>query len=104
MFRWATRADSQVTKIAAKVYFINRMSAPVSNQTEAAPARVVVIEDQRELREGLQTLLNFTPNFRCVKSFGSMESALENIAAVETDLILTDIGLPRMNGIEEARS
>lgn len=79
------------------------MPAPFSNQTEVAPVRVVVIEDQRELREGLQTLLNFTPNFRCAQSFGSMETALENIAAVETDLILTDIGLPRMNGIEGTR-
>lgn len=79
------------------------MPTLASNQTETATVRVVVIEDQRELREGLQTLLNFTPDFRCVRSFGSMESALENIVAVETDLILTDIGLPRMNGIEGTR-
>ncbi len=79
------------------------MPALAINQTETAPIRVVVIEDQRELREGLQTLLNFTPDFRCVKSFSSMEPALENIADIETDLILTDIGLPRMNGIEGTR-
>ncbi len=65
--------------------------------------RVVVIEDQRELREGLRILLDFTPDFQCVHSFGSMEDALENIEAGAADLILTDIGLPRMNGIEGAR-
>ena len=79
------------------------MLATASNPAETTTTRVVVIEDQRELREGLQTLLNFTPDFCCVRSFGSMESALENIAAVETDLILIDIGLPRMNGIEGTR-
>ena len=65
--------------------------------------RVVVIEDQRELREGLRMLLDYTTDFQCVQSFGSMENALENIEADATDLILTDIGLPRMSGIEGAR-
>jgi len=79
------------------------MSIHASNQIETAPVRVVVIEDQRELREGLQTLLNFTPDFRCVKSFGSMETALAGLEADTADLILTDIGLPRMDGIEGTR-
>lgn len=61
--------------------------------------RIVIIEDERELREGLQSLVNFTPNFTCVKSFGSMETALAQIRDGEVDLVLTDIGLPRMNGI-----
>jgi DNA-binding NarL/FixJ family response regulator len=64
----------------------------------------VVIEDVRELREGLQSLLNFTPNFRCVKSFGAMDEALRFIEADNLpDLILTDIGLPRLDGIEGTR-
>ncbi len=73
------------------------------NPQKSQTIRVVVIEDQRELRDGLKTLLDFTPNFRCVKSFGSMEDALRGIEAGTVDLILTDIGLPRMNGIEGTR-
>ena len=73
------------------------------NPTKAEPFRVVVIEDQRELRNGLQTLLNFTPTFTCVKSFGAMDEALRNIESDTADLILTDIGLPRLNGIEGTR-
>ena len=65
--------------------------------------RVVVIEDERELRNGLQLLLNMTPNFACVKSFGSMEDALREIAPETADMILTDIGLPNLNGIEGTR-
>ena len=79
------------------------MLASASNLAETATTRVVVIEDQRELRDGLQTLFNFTPNFRCVRSFSSMEDALANIEIDSADLILTDIGLPRMNGIEGTR-
>ena len=68
-----------------------------------SPIRVLVIEDVRELREGLQSLLNLTPNFQCVKSFGAMDEALRFITADSADLILTDIGLPRLDGIEGTR-
>ncbi len=79
------------------------MPALVSNPTKTATVRVVVIEDQRELREGLKILLDFTPDFRCVQSFSSMEDALAGLEADTADLILTDIGLPRMDGIEGTR-
>ncbi len=79
------------------------MPALASNQTEIARVRVVVIEDQRELREGLKILLDFTSGFRCIKCFGSMEDALDGLEADTADLILTDIGLPRMDGIEGTR-
>ncbi len=75
----------------------------LTGELKNAPIRVVVIEDMRELREGLQSLLNFTPNFRCVKSFGAMDEALRFIKADTADLILTDIGLPRLDGIEGTR-
>lgn len=66
-------------------------------------ARIAIVEDERELREGLQTLINFSAPFRCVKSFDSMENAVREIDATNVDLVLTDIGLPKMNGIEGTR-
>jgi DNA-binding NarL/FixJ family response regulator len=65
--------------------------------------RVIVVEDERELREGLRVLLDFSPNFECAAIFGSMEDALRRITPGEADLVLTDIGLPRMDGIEGTR-
>lgn len=77
------------------------------NQTHRAsgpappPAiRVVIVEDQRELREGLVMLINGTPGFRCVGSFRTMEEALRGISREQPDLVLTDIGLPGMSGTE----
>src|SRR5262249_46191652 len=65
----------------------------------AAVIRVVIVEDVREVREGLAALINGTRGFRCTGSYFSMETALAGIDDKNTDLILTDIGLPGMSGI-----
>jgi DNA-binding NarL/FixJ family response regulator len=62
--------------------------------------RAAIIEDQREIREGLRTLIEGTPGYRCTGAFRSMEEALEGIARQVPDVILVDIGLPGMSGIE----
>jgi len=65
--------------------------------------RVVLVEDIREVREGLATLINGTHGFRCVASYYSMEAALAGIGQQPPDVILTDIGLPGMTGVEGTR-
>ena len=62
--------------------------------------KVVVIEDLREVREGLTALINGTQGFKCIGSYFSMEAALLRLADDKPDVILTDIGLPGMSGIE----
>ena len=65
--------------------------------------RVVIVEDQRELREGLAMLINGTAGFRCAGSFRTMEEALRGISRELPELVLTDIGLPGMSGTEGIR-
>ena len=65
--------------------------------------RVAIIEDLREVREGLAALINGTAGFRCAGSFRTMEDALRQVNHELPDVILTDIGLPGMSGIEGIR-
>ena len=71
--------------------------------TRSMPVRVVLIEDLREVREGLSILINGTAGFRCAASFRTMEDALAGMSSSQPDVILTDIGLPGMSGVEGTR-
>lgn len=64
---------------------------------------VILVEDIREVREGLTVLINGTSGFRCLASYRTMEEALAGINDPPPDVILTDIGLPGISGIEGTR-
>lgn len=68
-----------------------------------AEIRIALIEDQRPMREGLAALIDGTPGLRAVGTYESMESALAALAAPVPDVILCDIGLPGMSGIDGVR-
>lgn len=67
------------------------------------PIRVGIVEDKREIREGLSQLLGSAEGYRVVGAWGSMEEALPNLTHAAADLALVDIGLPGMSGIEGIR-
>jgi DNA-binding NarL/FixJ family response regulator len=71
--------------------------------TESSPIKVVIIEDKEQIRNGLSTLINGTDGFKCTGSFGSMEDALTHINPELASVVLVDIGLPKMSGIEGIR-
>src|SRR5512141_1160104 len=74
--------------------------APMSGTTAL---KVGIIEDQPKIREGLRALIDGTEGYRCVGSFGSMEEALAKVGFELPDVLLVDIGLPGMSGIEGTR-
>ncbi len=76
------------------------MKSAAAPSTASTTIQVVIIEDLREVREGLTMLVNGTHGFSCVRSYARMEAALGEMDQVQPSLILTDIGLPGMSGIE----
>jgi len=67
------------------------------------PIAVAVIEDHREFRDYLTALISGSEGFACIGGFRSVEEALPQISTRAPDVILLDIGLPGMNGIQGIR-
>jgi DNA-binding NarL/FixJ family response regulator len=79
------------------------MKPASSNQAEELPVkplRVALVEDQREIRENWQRLIESFPDFKCVCTCATAEEALRVVAESRPDVVLMDIYLPRMSGIE----
>ena len=64
---------------------------------------VSIVEDDAQVRASLARLIGSSTACRCVSRHGSAENALQEIPAVKPDVVLMDINLPGMNGVECVR-
>lgn len=62
--------------------------------------KIVIVEDDKVMLEGLRTIINMHSGFECVAGYFSAEDAIENIHNNIPDIILMDINLPGMSGID----
>src|SRR5690606_29221260 len=62
--------------------------------------RIVIIEDNEGFREVLKLLVNSTQNFKVVNAYSSCEEALPDIVEDTPGIVMMDLNLPGMNGIE----
>ena len=67
------------------------------------PITVSIVEDQEQLRSTLARVLNRAEGFECVSTYGSAEAALEALPNDKPEVVLMDINLPGMNGVECTR-
>src|SRR5215469_15897975 len=66
----------------------------------STPITVAIVEDNRGTREGLVELLGRAKNLQCVGSYASGEDALRDLPAQQPKVVLMDINLPGMSGVE----
>ena len=71
-----------------------------STMTNPAEVRVALVEDHPQLRGYLSSLIAGSSGFRFTGSFRSMEEAIGRIGSDPPDLVLVDIGLPGMSGVD----
>ncbi|MBI5471686.1 MAG: response regulator transcription factor [Ignavibacteriae bacterium] len=65
---------------------------------------VAIVEDDTEIRQILSLIVDRSPGYSCKQSFSDCESALDGIRKDPPDVVLMDIGLPRMSGIDGVRA
>ncbi len=73
---------------------------PVPPAPAARACRVALVEDRDEVRARWRELIATWPDFVCVQACASGEEALRTLPALRPDIVLMDIYLPRMTGIE----
>jgi len=67
------------------------------------PIRVLVADDHRLFRDGLRALLNSVPDLEVVGEAGDGEEVVAQAAVLQPDVILMDLQLPKINGVEATR-
>jgi DNA-binding NarL/FixJ family response regulator len=67
------------------------------------PITVSIVEDNEQLRTTLARVISRAEGFRCLSHYGDAESALEGLPKDRPEVVLMDINLPGMNGVECVR-
>src|SRR5258708_24623944 len=67
------------------------------------PITVSIVEDNDQLRGTLARMISRAEGFRCLGQYGSAEAALEGLPRERPNVVLMDINLPGMNGVECVR-
>jgi DNA-binding NarL/FixJ family response regulator len=65
--------------------------------------RVLIVEDDKEIRNSFTLIVNSSQKFVVVNAYGNCEEAIENLHRDKPEIILMDIELPGMNGIQGAK-
>jgi len=65
--------------------------------------KVAVVEDIYDIRESLRTLITGMPGFNCTGAYATAEAAIAEIPYMMPEVVLMDINLPGMNGVEAVK-
>lgn len=67
------------------------------------PIRVIIADDNKNILESVQAVLNDSEDIHLVATFGSAKECVENIESLKPDVVLMDIDMPAMTGIDAVK-
>lgn len=73
-------------------------------EKKTTPIDIVIVDDDADMRRTLHAILQRQANMRCIGTFSSAEAALIDIPKLKPELVLMDINLPGMSGVECVRT
>ena len=77
--------------------------APVEPAAPTGPVRVMIVDDQALVRAGFRMVLDAEPDVEVVAEAGDGQAALDLLPGRDVDVVLMDIRMPRLDGIEATR-
>lgn len=72
----------------------------IPNELDMQNIKVTIVEDITDIREGLKYVIDYTEGFECLAVYGDAESAIIGLKKHQPDIVLMDIHLPQMSGIQ----
>ena len=75
----------------------------MSGESETEPIRVFLVDDQELVRAGFRMLIDSQPDLAVVGEAGDGGEALERLAVTRCDVVLMDVRMPRLDGVEATR-
>src|SRR5258706_2160600 len=106
--RWRSRSGSRSSSrsaysVAAQPQHATRSTTCYESMAMTTKIRVLIVDDQSLIRVGIQTLLSRKPDIEVVGYAGDGAEALRQVAALDPDVVLMDIRMPGMDGVEATR-
>lgn len=87
-YRWRAREDVSTTQ----------------GKASPLPARLLIADDHDLVREGLRAMLSREPDLKVIGEAADGQEALDLCCSLRPDLVLMDLRMPRMDGIEATRA
>ena len=76
----------------------------MSNEEDTAPVRLLIVDDHALVRSGLRVMLKREPGFEIIGEAGNGREAIELCCSLGPNLVLMDMRMPEMDGLEATRA